>query len=574
MTRPLLFLSLLLVAASVPAEKTVVMPVDLGKPPIKDLRNSRTAPDLGYAGDIADLDSPYYEEFFVRNPERTWEVMRAGGARTLKEWNANGRWQNGMAYAACKTEEEREAFRANWNKRYRNMWNQPLPMPGDPKYAYDFRKKHNIRVLLCIEQYGSLTNVWEKKDSNDIADVKRDILAFVQWIVDNGYRDQVAGFELGNEPFFECQGGSPEKHAARWGEIVPEIKRIFPEANIGIPVAEYRDGDPDIAAVRARSTAVDSWFKESREFGFQNLNQWSGRFIVAFSNHLDLCSHVVYHFYGGDAAYGCGGAGFKRIQNFAKVFPEIKDKRVWITEWRERSDEDRRCHLTHASTLFKAHYMLTVLAQPNIDGIYLHSCDSIAGGFNTTSGKGTWRFQTDENNKKYPVKDNDGRPRIEVGPCGPLFNLYNEALLKHPIILTHAGNESTPERSSWWYANSYYEFSKKMVRWQKDGADPAKRPRNTGSFEWVALTDPEHTSLVILAANTSESVWKPTLELTGRRPAGKGRRRTIACPVEKLWIHQIPGEQPLYTITDDEIDTGALSFAPYTITSITIRLDK
>ena len=541
--------------------------LDPSKPAFKDQRKSRTAPDIGYAGSIADQGGRFFEEFFVRDPDATWRTFEAAGAHFVKEWNANRSWQVGRAYAALKTDEEREAFR----KRHNGTW---ANVCGDPKISYDWRQKHGVKTLLCIEQYGVYADDRAEVWTNDIAVVKRSILEFVRWIVDNGYRDQVAGFELGNEPFFACKDDSPEVYAERWAQIVPEIKRIFPECNIGIPIAEYRAGDPDIAAVRARSTAVDKWFADSKEFGFQNLNQWSGRFIVAFSNQLHNVSHVVYHFYGGDAAYGCGPCGYARLRRFAEIFPEIKDKRVWITEWRERSDEDQRCQQMHSSSIFKAHYMLSTICQPEIDGICLHTAATLSGGFLLSDGR-RWHMQIDEV-PLHPFADPDGlgRPRLLVGPVGPVFKLYSEALLKHPLIYDHGVADcGTITDRHYWSAAGFYAFHHKMVKWLSAGADPKKKPVSTGNAEWTLALNPEKTSVSMLVCNSLPRAWKPKFSVTGYE-VGKPHYRTFRCKEEHVFLHQVPGEPKPTWEEEYDGDAAAIEVPAYTIATIEFPIRK
>ena len=551
-----------LAAAGASADANIVL--DPSKPAWKDQRNSRSAPDIGYAGANVEIGADCFDEFYVRNPETTWKAFQASGAHLVKEWHANERWEQAMAYAALKTDEERARFRKLKSVSHR------APICAGPEVYFRWRQQHGVKVLLCLEQYWTWTDFLNGEKTSDINAVKKSILAFVKWIVDNGFKDQVVGFELGNEPYFECEGSSPEKHAARWAQIVPEIKRIFPECEIGIPIAEYRSGNPDIAAVRARSTAVDKWFAGGEYFGFQKLNQWSGRFIVAFSNCLDHCSHVIYHFYGGDIAGDAGPCGYKRIQNFAKVFPEVKDKRVWITEWRERSDEDLRCHQMHSSSIFKAHYMMSTICQRNIDGMFLHLADCFSGGFNIADGKGLYFLQYEETpNCTFGDWDYTGRPRMEVGPAGPLFKIYSEALIKHPLIYDHGtwvGFSVT--NSSYWSGNEYYDrFQGPMVKWLREGADPKKKPANVGNCDWVLLMNPEKTSAALLVCNSRTGTWKPSFSVVGYA-VGKPHYRTFRCKEEHLFLHQIPGEPSPSWEEEYDGDASALAIPGYTIATI------
>ena len=541
---------------------------DTSAPAFKDQRDSRANPVMGWAGTITDIGGEIGKYLFETDPDRTWKVLEAAGCHFVKMWQANDAWELSTAYAALKTDEERRAF----VKRH------PRTVIGDPKIYYDFLKKHGVKLLLCIEQYSTFTDAAAGKRTDDIAVVKEHILSFVKWIVNSGYRDMVVGFELGNEPYF---GSDPEKYAARWGEIVPGIKRIFPECDIGFPIAEYRDGDPDIAAVRARSTRVDEWFKGDKEFGYMRVNQWSGRFIVAFSNCLDLCSHTIYHFYGGDIAYGVGPSGFGRIRNFARVFPEVKDKKVWITEWRERSDEDNRCHLTHSSGFVKAHYMLSAICQPEIDGLCAHNALGLAGVLNIADGRGNWYGQRDPGDNTrcgircYPDLDCTGHARLEVGPCGPMFRMYTEALLKHPLIIEHGvADGGTITDGHYWSGPIYYDKTHiPMVHWLAMGADPSKKPRNKGNVDWVLTANPGRTSAALLVCSTKDVEWKPTFRVVGGK-AGKPRVRLFRCRERDIWLHQTPGEPPPSWQEEFDGDPAALVIPAYTIATLVFPIEK
>jgi len=564
-------MALAVLAAAGTATADVAIKFDPAQPAFKDQRTSRCGVGLGYAGSITDNGDVYNREFLA-HPDALWKSFEDAGAYFVKQWSANQTWALGMAlekaYGELKTDAERAAFSKKTN------WTPDCAQ----KKIFQFRKDHGVRILLCIEQYSCYTGKVKVGEtgkvsmstSSEIDDVKKSILEYVQWIVDNGFKDQVAGFELGNEPYF---GSDPENYAERWSQIVPDIKKVFPEVDIGFSIAEYRDGDPDIAAVRARATNVDEWFEGGSEFGFSKINQWSGRFIVAFSNCLDLCSHAIYHFYGGDAAYGVGPSGFARIRNFAKAFPEVKDKKIWITEWRERSDEDCRCQQMHSSTVFKAHYLQACLCQPEIDGICLHSCNSLAGGICMTDGNGRWCVQWDPAGRDFPDPDFTGRPRIETGPCGPVFKIYNQALMKHPLVMDHGTwNGGTITNSSYWSCNVYYAYHHKMVHWLTFG-EKGKKPESTGNAEWTLLTNPDRTSVALLVCNSTRKDWKPTLEVKGRK-LGKAHYRTFWCPEEKEFLHQVPGEPRPTVEKEYDGDPTAIVVPAHTIATLVFPLEK
>ena len=561
MDRVALFAGICATLTVASAEAGIVLDVDAK--PIKDQRNSSCAPDLGYAGTLMEgsFHNGVAEWFYVSNRVETARLFREAGVRFIRQWSANERWQLGLAWARAKD-------RAAMAKRYKKS------ALVDPRECFSFWKENDVKVLLTLENYGVYTDVEAGKSTNDLETVKKVICDYVRWIIDNGYKGCVAGFEMGNEPYF---GKDPEKYGARWSAIVPEIKRIWPEAQIGLPVAEYRSGDPDIAAVRARATGLD-WVTDGKKgrFKISRLNQWSGRFIVAMSNQLHNVSHVIYHFYGGDAAYGCSACGFGRIAKFAKVFPEIADKRVWISEWRERSDEDLTCHQVFFSSLWKGHYLLAVLGQPNVDGVNLHNLGTLSGGLYVSNGK-NWISQRDGSKKICLDKTGIGIPHAEVGPAGPVFRLYCSALLKHPIILEHGVNESQGAGAHFWASAVYYESGRKQAASFEKGVERKDWPKIRGNVEWIAAMSPEKDSLALLMVNTKPETVVLPVEIEGRQIEGRPVIRTLRCESDGVYAHVLPGEKPLWKLTRADgasTDGGKLSVTlePNVVQTVVVRM--
>ena len=120
--------------AEAPPDRAITF--DVKMPTYIDQSKSSSFPNLGYAGCIADEGPEYAEEFFRRSPDKTWEVFKGAGAYLVKEWNADTRWEQDKAMAYD---------------------------------VYTWRKKHGVKVLLCIEHYSGRT----------INDARRRILGFV-----------------------------------------------------------------------------------------------------------------------------------------------------------------------------------------------------------------------------------------------------------------------------------------------------------------------------------------------------------------------------------------------------------
>jgi len=559
--RMLLFAYAAAAAASLQAEWPITMEVDADAEPIKDLRNSTSAPDLGYAGAMLESSTLVAEWFYISNRVESAKLVRDAGAWVVRPWSANDCWQLGLAWVATKD-------RAALQKRH------PHAVFIDPHAYFSFWKENGMKAILCLENYGAFADVEAGKRVNDIETVKKVICDYVQWIVDNGYKECVAGFELGNEPYFN---NFPEVYGQRWCEIVPEIKRIWPEAKIGMPIAEYRPNDPDIAAVRARATGLE-WVQGGGEFSFSRLNQWSGRFVMAMTNQLHNVSHVIYHFYGGDGAYGCSASGFARIKNFAKVFPEVADKRVWITEWRERSDEDDRCHQTFQSSLWKGHYLLSCLAEPDVDGISLHNLATLAGGL-SVSVNGYWLVQWDPAGRDYADIDWDGKPHMEIGPAGPVFAIYTDALKKHPIVLNHGNCERQGKGAVIWASALYYGSSTSQMRAMAKGLPKAKWPKLQGNVEWAAAMSADKSSLSVLMVNSIDRKIDMPISLKGVEFAGEPVVKSVTIPEKYIYAHLVPGERPLWIVKEEKGaamsgTAGVIPVEPSTVQSVTIPLKK
>ena len=554
----LLAIAAVAAAATVRADWPITIGVDADAEPIKDLRNSTSAPDLGYAGAMLESSTLVSEWFYISNRVESAKLIRDAGAWVVRPWTANDCWQRGLAWVATKD-------RAALQKRHSRA------VFIDPHAYFSFWKENGMKAILCLENYGVYDDVEKGTRVNDIESVRKVICDYLQWIVDNGYRECVAGFECGNEPYW---GNDPELYGARWSAIIPEMKKIWPDVKIGIPLAEYRPNDPDIAAVRARATGLE-WVQDGGEFSFSRLNQWSGRFIVALSNQIHNVSHVIYHFYGGDVAYGCGASGFKRIRNFAKVFPEIADKRVWITEWRERADENNRCHQTFQSSLWKGHYLLSCLAEPYIDGISLHNLATLAGGISVAE-KGRWLVQWDPSDHDYIDPDWDGNVRMEIGPA-PVFAIYTDALKKHPIVLNHGNCEKQGKGVTVWASAMYYESSLSQMAAIAKGLPKERWPKLKSNVEWAVAMSADRSSLSVLMVNSNGRRIDMPIRLKGVEFAGEPVVKSVTIPEKYLYAHLVPGERPLWIVKEGKSAamsgvSGVLSIGPNTVQSVTIPL--
>lgn len=518
--------------------------IDLSAAPIRDLGESTCFPIIGNAG--AMLEASYgQEELFVSNRAETAAILRRCGVYFMREWGALGAWRRNMAWAALKTPEERAAFRKA----------HPHAALVDPKEMFSFRKENGMRALLTLEQWDD-GNPDASKRTNDVYAVREAVREYVRWIVKNGFKETVAGFELGNETYFSPDA---EGVAARWRVIIPAILEEWPDAKIGIPLAEYVDDDPDLQAVRNRLLSAGKMSEDdAKGLTPARLGRWSARFITAFSNDLSKVTHLIYHFYGGDVAYGCGPCGFFRIERFKQAMPEIADKPVWVTECRERSDEDNRCQQTFFSTVWKAHYFQLCLSRPYVEAVNVHSLECLSGVLYIARG-GRWMIQWDAMGREYKDLDYTGHSRIAEGPAAPLYRLYNEAILSHPVLHSRGVGDKRHKtlRDGVWMAPLMYE-------------------KRAAAAEWTLLLSKDGSSAALLMANSMKEPATVHLKLSGGRRPGAATVRSVACPPDRYRTHAVPGEPFPWTEREETVavdgDMVAIPIRPLSVQTATFPL--
>ncbi|MBR0242088.1 MAG: hypothetical protein IJQ54_06110, partial [Kiritimatiellae bacterium] len=98
----LLAIAAVAAAATVRADWPITIEVDADAEPIKDLRNSTSAPDLGYAGAMLESSTLVSEWFYISNRVESAKLIRDAGAWVVRPWTANDCWQRGLAWVATK----------------------------------------------------------------------------------------------------------------------------------------------------------------------------------------------------------------------------------------------------------------------------------------------------------------------------------------------------------------------------------------------------------------------------------------------------------------------------------------
>ena len=493
--------------------------LDLSGKPMRDLSKTTSKAIVGYISAMHAYGDDYW---FVSNKYETASVMKKAGCYNTATWSSD-----------------------QWFARR----NDPDPKKRtNPKAQFDFWKQNGFKVLIGLSPIGPK----QAADEKVFKSIVDDKVGFVKWIIDNGYKDVVQGFELGCETYY-MPYDRQDALIKLWTALVPEILKIWPKCPMGVPVAENFELNPDIKQVRNRMLAAGE-IKRDTYFAAAAFNQYSAYFIMglATNNVLDKISHVTYHTYGAETPYSCSYYGVKRIRGFAEAFPEIKGKRTWWTEIRPRSDEDNRCQRIFREALIMGHYSLMMMCQPEVDGFYHHNLCNLAGGLYISNGK-SWNVQWMDEGGEYPDYDSPlGRPRMEVGAQGAVYHIIANALISHPLLWHHGTSKDMDTEDSFYTSarvtDQVYERRKAL----KAGT---KAPEVPGEVEWAALTKGNELCLVMV--NTKSTTEKVNVTVPGREFAAPTYRIVRIKDPKYIDCREVPGEANLWEeLAYEDTQTG------------------
>ena len=538
------------VLASTGAFADFSLNLDLSGKPMRDLSKTTSKAIVGYISAMHAYGDDYW---FVSNKYETASVMKKAGCYNTATWSSD-----------------------QWFARR----NDPNPKNRtNPKAQFDFWKQNGFKVLIGLSPIGPK----QAADEKVFKSIVDDKVGFVKWIIDNGYKDVVQGFELGCETYY-MPYDRQDALIKLWTALVPEILKIWPKCPMGVPVAENFELNPDIKQVRNRMLAAGE-IKRDTYFAAAAFNQYSAYFIMglATNNVLDKISHVTYHTYGAETPYSCSYYGVKRIRGFAEAFPEIKGKRTWWTEIRPRSDEDNRCQRIFREALIMGHYSLMMMCQPEVDGFYHHNLCNLAGGLYISNGK-SWNVQWMDEGGEYPDYDSPlGRPRMEVVAQGAVYHIIANALISHPLLWHHGTSKDIDTEDSFYTSarvcDQVYERRKAL----KAGV---KAPEVPGEVEWAALTKGNELCLVMV--NTKSTAEKIQVTVPARQFAAPTYRIARIKDPKYIDCREVPGEANLWEVLAYEdtqtgfagggayegpksgFDTLKVEIGPHTMQSVTV----
>ena len=489
--------------------------LDLSGKPIRDLSKTTSKAIVGYISAMHAYGDDYW---FVSNKWETATAMKNAGCYNSATWSSDS-W---------------------FAKR-----NSPDPKKRtNPKAQFDFWKQNGFRVLIGLSAIGPKQaadpEIFQKNVDNK--------LEFVKWIVDNGYKDVVQGFELGCETYYRPYE-SQDALIKLWTAVVPEILKIWPGCYMGVPVAENFELNPDITQVRSRMLAAGE-IKRDTYFAAAAFNKYSAYFIMGLKKTgvLDKISHITYHTYGAEAPYSCSYYGVRRIRGFEEAFPEIKGKRTWWTEIRPRSDEDNRCQRIFREALVMGHYSLMMACQSDVDGFYHHNMCNLAGALYISNGK-SWNTQFADQGGAYPDLDSPlNRPRMEVGAQGAVYRIIGNAFRTYPQLWHHGISTEMDTTNSFYTSakvmSDVYKYRVACKERRQKGGLLGGEVTVPGEVEWVALTGKRGLCLVMV--NTKSTAEKVRVTVPGKIFCAPTYRLVRIRDPKYIDCREVPGAAKLW----------------------------
>ena len=541
-------------AKAVKSERKVIK-IDPAAKPIRDISKSTCSPIVGYAGSME--GEGFTKQLLVTDREATAYAWRKSGARFVRQWAAVDHWQLGPGaqlkdeMKEVKDEKTGKIKKVKTGRKYIANKDDIC----DIKDIFSFYKEYGIKASLTLENYSVYTNMETFAKSGAIEDVKRVIVDYVKWIKDNGFCCTVGAFELGNEPY-AMQVAKAEWYAERWTPIVNAIKEVWPEAPIGIAIGEYFDNDPDVKAIRDRAMSANP-LQRTGYFSAGEFNRWSARYLIAMSNCLHNIDHVIYHTYGAETPFSATYAGLQRYRNFNKAFEEqLKGKKMWITEWRDRSDEDNWSHQRFRETLNKTGYMLMMVAQPDIDGMNLHQFTSLSGAFHTavpgaknedgTYGDGTWSCHWDGRCWWRTNFDDIHKAYLKPGMMGPAMRLMAETFRRDPVVMDFGSEKygafSEGCSNAVWSCSDYYnDFFLRFRPELRKGKKWNEIAPCGVDCEYLVTKSRSYISIIFVNYKNTESEFE--VKVPQNYKLLPYEYRIYDCPEQFLDVHEVPGEQ-------------------------------
>lgn len=550
--------------------------IDANAKPIKDMGKSGCNQGIGFNAALESVWGAADDNWwFVSNKVETARVLKEAGVNLMRLQCMNAWFNNRRPnpYDAD-SKDPKERSRA---KNYRQ---------SNPEAAFDFYKANGFKVFVCLE-------CWNEKAIDENVEI-------VKWIVENGYKECVAGFEMGNETY-----GSPKYPtlAPFWKKFIDRAEKIWPGIPLGMNIGELYELNPDITHMRNRLMSDENikrdWTHAGAYFSADNFNRYSMQFVYAMSNYLHKIDHIIYHAYGAETPYSCSYHGFKRFRNFTEIVPELKGKRYWLTEIRPRSDEDNHCQRQFREALIMGHYTLMALCQPETDAFCHHQLTALSGAIYQSGGR-EWYIQWyDGSQESLPdFRAPYNLPRLEVGALGVVYRILGEGIRECPVFLAHGLDKMTGTEEDWCASSRLTDDVYTRRRAIQEGGKSggflgigSDYPKVRGNVEWVAAVNNPRNKLCLLMVNSKSTPETIRVSMPGKVFAAP-TYRTVTCPEEFLDCCEIPGDgRPWRQLSWEDTNTGywfpdmamnkgmkpqcdimTVTIRPHTVQTVTVRI--
>ncbi len=472
--------------------------IDPAAKPFKDMRQTGCNQGIGFNAALEQVWGVGGDDWhFVSNKVESSRILKEAGANLLRLQCMNG-----------------------W---FRNRDNKDPKRRTNPKAAFDFYKENGIKVFVCLECWS--TNAVEEN------------VEIVKWLVDNDFKNCVAGFEMGNETY-----GSPKYPdlAPFWTAFILRAEKIWPKLPLGFNIGELFELNPDLAHMRARLEGKDQMYRNTY-FSAADFNQFSTRFMLAMaaSNQLQKISHIIWHGYGAEEPYSCSYHGILRFRAYQNIYPELlKGKKWWLTEVRERADEDNHCQRLYRDTLVMAHFTLMALCQPETDGFCHHQLTCLSGAIYQSDGRGWYNQWYDSTQNSFAdFRSPYNRPRMEVGHMGVMYRILGEAIRLNPIFLAHGTSQEANTEDTFFTSA---RVATQIYAHRKALKERTKSPGVAGEVEYVISTDGRGRYCLLLV-NTKPTAEKIRVTMPGRQFAAPVYR-SLTCPARFVDCRAVPGD--------------------------------
>lgn len=388
---------------------------------------NRTAPVLGADLVYADWPHPLIDGWLDR--QRGEEMTRAfesAGLRSLR-FSFHGFYSPRGLEASIKVRDE---------NRLKNEF------PWFPLDAYvDYIAANRFTTVVAV-------NV---EEGPEVA------LSAAQKFIDRGLQPKLVAIELSNEPWLNHRPWWPEEYAARAADVILHLSKRFAGSAIrfGLPLTVGRD--------RNTPTKLSD-------------TEWVTRMLRALDARIGLKQRSdvlgVIHLYS-------DGVRARSIDFFNKVVqPFIPNVRYLVTEFNIRLSLEGNPHLTNKYAMEFARKLAELMANPQIDGLYIHGVPYHSIVYWANRRVATVIGHSDP-------KIRGATPGWHLTPTGQVYQLYSRVAWNGRII-SYQGKDK--ERQ--WAVRG---ASDQVVVTFLNDNDSARTKRFTGEGFDANITAPAHS---------------------------------------------------------------------------------